>query len=163
MFKKYTKKMLSMILYIALYAFICSVGSLVFYTIANFFKDGLLKSLVLLGAPLAIVLGIVYSKRCSSSEERRAYVEFFQDKIPVSISEEIKYTLKSTSFIAEVLCFATLSIIAVMIMGISFKENIFVMFFASIIMCFLICAMCVIIDCVLWVMVYRKWKKEYRH
>ena len=158
--KLYFKKIFSITLYSLICLAIYFIGFSIISLIANFFKNPIIKLIILLGIPLTIILIRIYNKRLENPEMRREYFAAVNQG-RFALKEEWRYMIKFPHFLAEILAFSTLAFLFafVTIIGIAVS---FTVKLLSMLTVFIISAgLYFVIDFGLWMLVHRTWKKEY--
>ena len=158
--KLYFKKLLSILLYALICLAIYFIGFSILSLIANFFKNGIIRLIVLLGIPLTIVLIRIYNQRLENQEMRREYLAN-ENKGRLNLKDEWRYMILFPHFLAEISAFSTLVFLVTFasLIGVDAPFGVRIL---SIVFSFVpIAVLYFIIDFVLWMLVHKTWKKEY--
>lgn len=157
--KLYLKKVLSMLIHLAICFAVYFIGFSILSLIANFFKHPLIRFGVLFGIPLVIVLIRVYHKRIENNEMRRSYLaEANRERL--ILKEEWQYMIKFPHFLAEILAFVTIFSPIVIAVGLANPANFFVSIIAGVIILATFGTIYFVLDFALWMIVHNTWRKE---
>ena len=157
--KLYFRKVLSMLIHLAICFAVYFIGFSILSLIANFFKHPIIRFGVLFGIPLVIVLIRVYHKRIEDNEMRRAYLAL-ANKEKLVLKEEWKYMIKFPHFLAEILAFVTIFSPIVIAVGLANPANFFASILAGVIVLATFGAIYFVLDFALWMIVHNTWRKE---
>ena len=158
--KLYFKKLSSIILYTLICVAIYFIGFSIISLIANFFKNAIIRLIILLGIPLTIILIRIYNKRLENPEIRREYLASV-NKEKFNLKDEWQYMIKFPHFLAELSAFSTLAFLYALLTVIGVPVP-FLIKILSILLAFIIFAgLYFVIDFGLWILIHRTWKKEY--
>lgn len=153
----YFKKLLTMLLLAGLCFAISVLGSVILITVANFFQNVLIRSLILIGIPAIIILCIVYHYRRENDELKRAYQEYC-DHDRITLIKELLFMIKCPDFLMELLAFTTIMVPLVLTLCIASDVPWWVEILAGGIILCIAEAVFLVIDLALWLMVYHWWK-----
>ena len=157
--KLYFKKVLSMLIHLAICFAVYFIGFSILSLIANFFNHPLIRFGVLFGIPLVIVLIRVYHKRIENNEMRRSYLaEANRERL--ILKEEWQYMIKFPHFLAEILAFVTIFSPIVIAVGVANPVNFFVGILAGAIVLATFGMIYFVLDFALWMIVHNTWRKE---
>ena len=155
--KLYFKKLLIMLFYAGVCFVISLLGSAILLTVANFFQNVLVRSLILIGIPAVIILGIVYHYRRENNDLRRAYREYCNHEI-MTFKKELLYMIKFPDFLAEILAFTTIIIPMTLMLCIATNAPWFAEVLAGMIVLCIMEVIFIAIDFALWMIVHHWWK-----
>lgn len=155
--KLYFKKLLIMLFYVGVCFVISLLGSAILLTVANFFQNVLVRSLILIGIPAVIILGIVYHYRRENNDLRRAYQEYCNHE-KMTFKKELLYMIKFPDFLAEILAFTTIIIPMTLILCIATNAPWFAEVLAGMIVLCIMEVIFIAIDFALWMIVHHWWK-----
>ncbi len=158
--KLYFKKLWSIIVYALTCFAIYFIGFSIISLIANFFKNPIVRLIILLGIPLTIILIRIYNKRLENSEMRREYLASVNQEHS-ALKDEWQYMIKFPHFLAEVFAFSTLTFLFTFVTIIGIAVPFAVRIFSMLIVFIISAGLYFVIDFGLWMLVHRTWKKEY--
>ena len=160
MLKLYFKKLLTILLYGVGVVAIFYIGYGILATLSNFFREvPVVRYLILLGIPLAIVFRIIWTYRVENAVLRREVLSCDKEQGD-SFGERCRLIFGFSHFRAEALAFATYAFLVVLPFAIASKAAWYADLLAGVIVFLLITASCCSVDLLLWILIYKKWTRE---
>lgn len=165
MFRLYLRKLFLIIGFFFAIIVVFFPCFLVTSTIANFFENPVIHSMILMGVPTFIVLRYVYKSRVRNHSLRIDYLNYIRRldavKLKDKIKNEILYLKSFQQLQAEILAFATIMLPFVMEIGVTSDNGapFFAKVFAGIIMFSMFVGGYLILDVLFWMFVHKKWLK----
>ncbi len=155
--KLYFKKLLIILLFAGLCFVISLLGSVILLTVANFFQNVFVRSLILIGIPAVVILGIVYHYRRENKDLARAYQEYCNHE-KMTFKKELLYMIRFPDFLAEILAFATILLPMIIALCIATSEPLWAEMLAGVIVLCIAEAVFFVIDFALWMIVHHWWR-----
>lgn len=160
MVKLYLKKLLTILLYVVAVVAVFYIGYGILATFSNFFRDvPVVRYLILLGIPLAIIFWIIWNYRVENAVLRRELLSCDKEQAS-SFGGRCRLIFGFSHFRAEALAFATYAFLFVLPFSFASKAAWYADLFAGVIIFLLITAICCSVDLLFWILIYKKWTRE---